>query len=192
MHDGHEPEPENELAADEVPTDELDLQDDRSVISPPVLKVPLYACAEIIVALSFLPHAELEFEVNGATFTRTGDFPEPDGQPFALPDPLEIGWQVRARQHHDGRTSEWTPMFTVVDHTVEYPAGPPRPQINPAPVHECGARTGVSNLLTGCTVWVNGNGAQRGLRQGGQGAPGREREPRLRRGGCPGLRQDVR
>ncbi|MGF1599109.1 MAG: hypothetical protein ACFCVK_19675 [Acidimicrobiales bacterium] len=150
------------LAPDELPTGELDLQDDWELISPPILAAPLYACAEVLVVLSFLPHAELEFEIDGATFTRTGGFPEPDGQPFALPDPLEAGWQVRARQHHDGRSSAWTALFTVRDHTVDYPAGPPRPQINPAPVHECGSRTGVSNLLTGCTVYIEGNGIERG------------------------------
>lgn len=159
-------EPQDDLDDDEVPTGELDLQDDRELISPPILKVPLYACADVIVALSFLPHADLEFEIDGASFTRTGAFPEPDGQPFGLPDPLVAGSEVRARQHHDGLTSGWTAVFTVRDHTVDYPAGPPRPQINPSPVHECGARTGVSNLLTGCTVWIDGNGTERGRVRG--------------------------
>ena len=160
------PKGDEALDENEVPTDELDLQDDRGVISPPILKTPLYACAEVVIVLSFLPHADLEFEIDGASFTEPGEFPEPDGQAFPLPSPLLAGQQVRARQHHDGRTSDWTDFFEVRDHTQDYPAGPPRPQIVPAPVHECGSRTGVANLLTGCHVWINANGAERGRVEG--------------------------
>jgi hypothetical protein len=80
---------------------------------------------------------------------------------------------VRARQKAIGRTSGWSSTITVRDHTKDYPAGPPRPEINPAPVYQCGIRTGVGNLLPGGHVWitadavkvgdVNGCAAQQGV-----------------------------
>jgi hypothetical protein len=38
-------------------------------------------------------------------------------------------------------------------HWVDFPAGPPRPQINRATGYGCGVRTGVGNLLMGSNVW---------------------------------------
>ena len=52
----------------------------------------------------------------------------------------------------------WTAPIVVGDHTKDYPAGPPRPEINPAPVYKFGVRTGVGNLLPGGHVWITANG----------------------------------
>jgi dienelactone hydrolase len=51
---------------------------------------------------------------------------------------------------------------TVRDHLKDYPAGLPRPQVDPAPVYECGSRTRVNNLVVGCTVLITANGAEVG------------------------------
>jgi hypothetical protein len=148
---------------DETSVDELELRDDPELISPPVVAQPLYACAEAVVLLSFLPHADIEIQVDGvAAVATTAAFPEPSGQAFMLPAPLMAGQLVRARQGSGGVVSDWSEPVVVIDHTLHYPAGPPRPQINPAPVHECGSRTGVANLLTGCTVWITADAADVG------------------------------
>src|SRR5436189_102608 len=73
-------------------------------------------------------------------------FPAPEGALVPLPAPLAAGQKVRARQRFGGVTSAWSAPITARDHTVDYPAGPPRPQIDPAPVYQCGRRTGVANL----------------------------------------------
>ena len=52
------------------------------------------------------------------------------------------------------------------DHTQDYPDGPPRPRIDPAPVYQCGSRTGVSNLLTGCDVWITADAVEVGRVKG--------------------------
>src|SRR6185436_18226675 len=48
------------------------------------------------------------------------------------------------------------------DHTADFPAGPPRPQVFPTPLYECGSRTGVDNLLGGGNVWITADGVEVG------------------------------
>lgn len=151
------------LGDDEVPNDELDLPDDRGVLSPPIVYDPHYQCSNVVLVLGFVPQADLEVEVNGVVVAGiTAGFPMPHGQAVPVPTALRAGDVVRARQTVGGTTSDWSSPVTVRDHTVDYPAGPPRPQVNPAPVHECGSRTGVSNLLVGCNVWITADGTEAG------------------------------
>jgi hypothetical protein len=151
----------------EIPREGLDLKDDREILSPPVVAEPLYQCAIAVTVLGFVPHAELELEVDGSIVaTVTAGFPLPDGETIALASPLVAGQVIRARQRTTSGTSPWSAAVTVLDHTKDYPAGPPRPQINPAPVYACGSRTGVSNLLTGGVVWITADGAEVGRVEG--------------------------
>ena len=79
-----------------------------------------------------------------------------------LPNPLTAGQKIRARQKFGGVTSAWSAPITVGDHTVDFPAGPPRPEINPAPVYECGGAPGVANLLVGSDVWITADAVEVG------------------------------
>ncbi len=147
----------------EVPRQELDLRDDRELLSPPIVSEPLYRCATTVTVLGFVPHAEIDVEVNGMIeATVVAGYPVPHGELIPLPNPLNAGQQVRARQRTSSAQSLWSASVIVRDHTQDYPAGPPRPQINPAPVYQCGSRTGVSNLLTGGNVWIAANGNEVG------------------------------
>ena len=74
----------------------------------------------------------------------------------------------------------------VRDHTKDYPAGPPRPEINPAPVYKCGSRTGVSNLLIGGDVWITADAVEVGRVKGCQKMTGVDVNPDY------GLNQKVR
>jgi len=155
------------LSDDEVPRKELDLSEDPELISPPIVAEPLYQCATAITVLGFISHAEIEIEVDSAVvLTRIADFPQPSGQSFPLPNPLVAGEIVRARQRIGGVESDWSTPIAVRDHTQDYPAGPPRPQINPGPIHKCGARTGVANLLIGCNVWIRADNTEVGRVKG--------------------------
>jgi hypothetical protein len=147
----------------EVPRSRLDLQDDRELLSPPFVVEPLYRCATAVVVRGFIAAAELDLEIDGAIVdTRAAGFPEPNGEIFQLAAPLAAGQVVRARQRFGGAQSAWSAPATSRDHTVDYPAGLPRPRVNPAPVHECGSRTGVENLVTGCNVWIEATGTEVG------------------------------
>lgn len=160
-----------EQGGDEVPVGEVDIKNDPSVISPPIVYDPHYACSPVVLVLAFIPGATIEIELNGSVVvTQVAGNPLPQGEAFAMPDKLAANDRIRARQTINGVTSDWSSEVVVRDHTVDYPAGPPRPQINPAPVHECGARTGVANLLVGCNVWITADGTEVG-RVDGAGKP---------------------
>jgi hypothetical protein len=151
----------------EVSLEQLKLRDDPKIISPPMLDKP-YQCAEGVVVRGFIASATLDVEVAGAIVVNgfPGGFPVPNGTVVPLPNELVAGQKVRARQHFGGATSDWSMAWTAADHTQEYPAGPPRPEINPAPVYKCGARTGVSNLLVGSEVWITADAVEVGRVQG--------------------------
>ena len=148
----------------EVDIEKLRFKDDRRLISPPIVVAPLYQCATAVTIIGYLPQARLDVQVDGITVINDapGGFPMPNGATLPLPAPLVAGQKVRARQQTSAATSNWSPEVTVGDHTIDFPTGPPRPEINPAPVHRCGSRTGVSNLLTGCNVWIHADGVEVG------------------------------
>jgi hypothetical protein len=139
-----------------------ELPENRKSISPPLIQEPLYRCAVAVTVLAYQPNAEIDLDVSGSITTAPGDYPFPNGVTIGLPAALVAGQKVRARQRVNGINSAWTSAVTVRDHTKDYPAGPPRPQIDPAPVYECGVRTGVGNLLPGGRVWITADGAKVG------------------------------
>ncbi len=132
------------------------------VVSPPIIVEPLYQCAVSVTVTSYEPQAKLDISVNGTITTAPGGFPFPNGVTIPLPSPLSAGDQVKARQRVGSANSPWTATIIVRDHTKDFPAGPPRPEINPAPVYECGVRTGVGNLLAGGHVWIEADGVSVG------------------------------
>jgi hypothetical protein len=134
------------------------LKEDRKLLSPPVVEEPLYQCAIAVTVRSFEPNATIELDVSGTSTSTPGGFPVPNGLTIPLATALVAGQQVRARQKNGVATSPWSATVVVRDHTKDFPAGPPRPEINPAPVYKCGVRTGVSNLLIGGHVWITADG----------------------------------
>lgn len=168
------PEPGDDRDEDELPADKFDFRDDPSLLSPPIVAEPLYACGGSVTVLGFVPGATIEVELDGAVVASgTGADPDPGGEAFAVPSALVANSVVRARQSNGAGSSDWSAAATVRDHTIDYPTGPPRPEIDPAPVYACGCRTGVQNLLRGCSVWISSDGVERGRvhdAQQGEGA----------------------
>ena len=138
----------------EVSRERLELREKQGLLSPPYVEQP-YQCATAVTVHGFIPHATIDIEIGGAVVvSQLVGFPQPVGATLPLPTPLVAGQVVRARQTLSPAQSDWSVPVTTVDHTQEFPAGPPRPVIDPAPVYECGIRTGVSNLLAGGSVWL--------------------------------------
>jgi len=134
----------------------LELPDNRQFLSPPIVTEPLYECAIAVTVISYVLDADIELEVDGIIIaSANGGSPWPEGVTVPIPNALVAGQKVRARQKTAIALSDWSAEVIVKDHTKDYPAGLPRPEINPAPVFECGVRTGVSNLLTGGNVWIS-------------------------------------
>lgn len=134
----------------------LELPDNLQFLSPPIVTEPLYECAIAVTVISYILDADIELEVDGVIIaSANGGSPWPEGVTVPIPNALVAGQKVRARQKTAIALSDWSAEVIVKDHTKDYPAGPPRPEINPAPVFECGVRTGVSNLLTGGNVWIS-------------------------------------
>ena len=151
----------------EVPIKGLDLKDNPQLLSHPIIKEPVYSCAISITLLAFEPHAEIDIETDGVVQNPVQvGFPMPNGESIPLPNALSTGQQIRARQRNSLAQSIWSNHVVVRAHTEDYPAGPPRPQINPSPVFQCGSRTGVSNLLDGGTVWITADGTEVGRVKG--------------------------
>jgi len=146
-----------------VHVERLDLKDDPRLLSPPWLAEPLYQCATAVTVLGFVAHAKVEVELDGVSVAaQTVGFPEPIGATLALPAPLVAGQKARVRQESGGVVSDWSPLVEVRDMLQDFPAGPPRPQVNPAPPLTCGSRTGVGNLLGGANVWITADGTEVG------------------------------
>src|SRR5260370_28856760 len=129
---------------------------------------PLYRCAKVVNVRGYVPQATIDLEVNGAIDVSgfPGGSPAPFGVTIPLSAALDVGWAVRARQNHGGATSPWSATIKVRDHTADYPAGPPRPELFPAPLYKCGVRTGVGNLLVGCNVRITSDGTTVGAVDG--------------------------
>ena len=151
----------------EVPTERLKLKETR-FLSPPVVGAPLYKCAKAVVVYGFDPGATLDLEVNAIIVLTgvPGGFPLPQGALLTLPAPIVAGDVVRARQKANGLLSGWSASVTAKLYSQDFPDGPPRPKIDPAPPFECGSRTGVNNLLTGSDVWITSDAIQVGKVKG--------------------------
>jgi hypothetical protein len=147
----------------QVPRERTKLKDDPALISPPIVVDDLYSCAKAVQVIGFIPLAKIDVRVDGTIVASVQvGYPDPDGATIPLPSALITGQKVTARQKTSTATSGWSATVVVRDYKTSFPAGPPRPEINPAPVFNCGSRTGVGNLLVGGNVWINANSIEVG------------------------------
>lgn len=159
------------MSQQEIDRREAKLPDDPSLLSPPIVVAPLYACATAVVIRNGLAGAALEVQVNAATVGSAVVGAElPYGVTVALPAALVQNDAVRARQRTGTAISDWSTTVTAGDHTADYPAGPPRPEVFPLPLYACGIRTGVGNVIAGGNLWLTEDGAEAG-RVNGCGNP---------------------
>ena len=146
----------------EVERNRLELKGPE-VLSPPWLAPP-YECAKVVQVFGFVPHATIDVDVDGVQASQGVGFPEPQGALVNVPGALVPGQLIKVRQSDPstGRTSDWSAPTRVHAIREDFPAGPPRPELFPLPVHGCGTRVGVGNLLVGSNVGVEANGSQVG------------------------------
>src|SRR5437764_860021 len=127
------------MSQQEINRKEAGVEDNPKLLSPPIVAEPLYQCATAVVVLGGVADAKIEVEVNGATIASAVVHAVlPYGITIGVPK-LQANDKVRARQITAAATSDWSaPAVTVRDHTQDFPAGPPRPEIFPLPLYKCG------------------------------------------------------
>lgn len=63
-----------------VDRERLRLEDNPELLSPPWVAEPLYQCTTAVTVFGFIPHADIDVEVDGSVvFSATVGFPEPVG-----------------------------------------------------------------------------------------------------------------
>lgn len=155
------------MSQQEIDRREAGVETDPKLLSPPIVVAPLYQCATAVAVVGGNAGAGIEVEVNGAVVAGGQVLTVlPYGITIPLPAPLVANDQVRARQKTALAVSGWSAAVTVGNHTADYPAGPPRPEVFTLPLYKCGVRTGVGNLLIGGNAWVTADGVEAGRVKG--------------------------
>lgn len=131
-----------------------DVQNDRTIVSPPILHEPMLRCGTAVRVSGFAPEATLRILEGGANVIGTATGFDPDGQMVELDVALEDDWLVTAVQEIDGTTSAPSNEVEVRDHTEEYPSGLPRPVLDVLPLFRCGVATVAGSLPEGGEVRV--------------------------------------
>lgn len=135
-----------------VVVDPVDYDDDPTVVSPPTIVDPLYACAESVAVQGVLNHAKVDLYLNGVAVA-SADAEPGDVVSLVLPGPLQDGDRLFARQTRNAVESAPSPEVEV----DEYPdATLPKPVINPI-VYRCADSISVSTV-PGAKIqaWKNG------------------------------------
>ncbi|MGI9293990.1 MAG: hypothetical protein ACR2PS_08405, partial [Pseudomonadales bacterium] len=131
------------------------IPDDESFISPPIIIEPLYACATQLAVSGTLLDAKVTVFINGVNVA-TEISRSPSQLNFDVPA-LQVGDIVTAVQEFDGLVSDPSNAATVRDHKVDFPAGLPKPDIDPDLIYECGNTIAVRHVPGAkLTVLVNG------------------------------------
>lgn len=138
---------------DVVDTDPI--PDDYSFISPPIIIDPLYACATKLAVSGTLLDAKVSVYINGS-YVDSKISRSPSQLDFDVPT-LQVGDVVTATQEFNGVLSDPSDPVTVGDHKVDFPAGLPKPKIDPTLIYECGNTIAVRHIPGAeLTVYVNG------------------------------------
>ena len=132
----------------------VDVTDNPSFLSPPMVIDPLYACASKVAVRGAVLDATVKVFVNGSAVA-SHVARNPNHEEFNVPA-LVIGDVVTAQQKL-GVLSAMSAPVTVRDHKVDYPAGLPAPTIDPTLVYECADLIAVRSV-PGAKVTVFSNG----------------------------------
>ncbi len=133
-----------------VVRDGREIEEDPSVLSPPILEKPIYACASVVTVSGFVPGATLEvFEGANQIASVTGTTSW--GQAVGVSISFVTGQVITARQVLGGNNSPPSNAVTVTSHIEDYPSGLPRVRLD-GPVLECGRAVGYRDVVPG--AWV--------------------------------------
>lgn len=148
---GCKPKPPEQPADGRVVEGGRDWKDNREVLSPLILREPLYACADVVWVSGFISGAEvIIFEGANVIGSDVGKFPS--GQQFKISPNFVKGQVITARQKYNGVTSGPSNAVTVRSHKDDYPGGIPQPNIIPPPLYKCGIAISANDFIPGAVV----------------------------------------
>ncbi len=161
---GRGPEPRDEGAWQQGGTvvdvpDEI--QEDPSILSPPILEEPLLDCGVAVGLRGLVPDGTVEIIANGTDSIGTAPTGDGGAGSVSLSVPLEAGWVVTATQSVGTSTSDPSTERIVSTIADAYPDGLPRPDLYLPPLYRCGEATAVRDLPPGGSVDVFSNVATR-------------------------------
>jgi len=131
------------------------LREDRSFISAPTLRFPIYACGTTVLVKDFIPGARLDVFLDGnPTPIGTVQSWLSTGQNIKVSVSFVTSQRITARQTFDGVTSGPSNAVTVTSHVEDYPAGLPAPRLSPAPLLQCGRAVGIADAVPSAVAKV--------------------------------------
>jgi outer membrane protein assembly factor BamB len=130
------------------------LREDRSFLSAPIVRQPIYACASSVVVEGFVPGAKIEVFADGNPTPIGGAQSWLSSQLITVATPFVVGQWITARQTFDSATSGPSNQVTVTSHLEDFPSGLPTPRISPTPCHDCGRSLGIADAIPGSWVRI--------------------------------------
>lgn len=128
---------------------------EKGQLSPPIVRKPIYECAESVHVSSYIPHATVTVFANGVEVVGT-DKPYTGEKDIALTRPLKKGESITATQQAFGFTSDHSYVPVVVQ---PQPAQLGKPEVGPV-IYSCGRIVPVGGLTPSTRVEVYSSAAQ--------------------------------
>jgi len=124
------------------------LKEDRSFVSTPTLRFPIYACGSSVLVKDFIPGARLDVFLDGG-IVPIGTIQSwlSTGQNINVSVNFVAGQVITAKQTFDGATSAASNAVMVTSHVEDYPSGLPPPRLGPTPLLQCGRAVGVGDAV---------------------------------------------
>jgi len=130
-----------------------DWNDNREVVSPIILREPLYECTNVVWVSGFIQGADVTiFEGANPIGTAFGHFPS--GEQFKVTINFVRGQVITAKQTFAGVTGGPSNAVTVRGVRDDYPSGVPTPNIYPPPLFKCGLATSATDFVPGAELSV--------------------------------------
>ena len=104
------------------------LREDRSFLSAPVVRQPIYACASSVVVEGFVPGARVDVFADGNPTPIGSARSWLSSQLVTVSAPFVVGQRITARQIFDSATSGPSNQVAVTSHLDDYPSGLPTPR----------------------------------------------------------------
>jgi hypothetical protein len=145
------------------------LPPDNSFISSPLVLGPIYTCATTVAVRGAVLDAKVSLLINGAVVKTISPARNPFQIDFSGLTALRAGDVVTATQEQGGAVSPTSAPVTVKNYQEDYPAGLPKPFIDPTTVFECASLIAVRHVPGATLTVFNNGGNQRTYIGGGTG-----------------------